>query len=186
MTKRIGIVTIIMVGTLWGLSEVFLGDVFYRYGIPMRAATLTAIGIAILVAGRLVHDKPGTSVASALIVGAIRCLVPKLYICHFVAITLTGCAFDISWTALRPGERGSLRRAWLSSAVAAYVGFLSFGFAGAYVFGFGRWVTGGLGGILRFTLRSGAFSAVLLAGLVPLAVLGARKVARTRRLESTL
>jgi hypothetical protein len=178
MSKKVSIVAIVATGILWGLSEIFLGDVFYKFHIPMRAASLTAIGIALLIIGRLVSDRPGSSVAAALIAGALRCLVPKLYICHYVAIGLQGCAFDASWTALKAGEKHSLKRAWLSAAVAAYVGFLSFGFLGAYAFGFGRWVQAGAGGILTWSLRSGSFAAILLIGLVPVASLAARHVAR--------
>ena len=35
----------------------------------MRAATLTAIGMAILVVARLIYDKPGSSLAAAIIAG---------------------------------------------------------------------------------------------------------------------
>ncbi|MFH1314089.1 MAG: hypothetical protein ABIJ00_12800 [Candidatus Eisenbacteria bacterium] len=181
MTRRIGILVIIAVGVLWGLSEVFVGDVFYRFQVPMRAAVLTALGIALLVAGRLISDRPGSSLGSALIAGALRCLMPKLYICHFIAITLTGCAFDASWTASKAGERHSLRRAWLSSAIAAYSGFLAFAFAGAYIFGFGRWVAAGIGGILEFGLKSGTLSTILLAGLVPLVAFGVRRAVTVYR-----
>ena len=54
MTRRIGILVIVAMGVLWGLSEVFVGDVFYRFQIPMRAAVLTGLGIALLVVGRLI------------------------------------------------------------------------------------------------------------------------------------
>jgi hypothetical protein len=181
MSRKWTVAVLLATGIAWGLSEVFLGDVFYRFQIPMRAAALTAIGMAILVAGRLVSDKPGSSLAAALMAGAIRCLVPKLYICHFVAIALEGCVFDASWTAFKAGERYSLKKAWLSSAIGAYAGFLAFAFTGAYIFGFGRWVAAGPGGILEFSLKSGTFSAILLAGLVPLAALAARKAVAVRR-----
>ena len=176
MTKKIGILILVAVGLLWGLSEIFLGDVFYRFQIPMRAAMLTAVGMALLVLGRLAFDRPGTSLAAALIAGALRCLVPKIFICHFIAIALEGCVFDVSWTALRAGETRSLRRAWLSAAIAAYVGFLAFGFVGAYGFQFGRWVVAGPGGIAAWALKSGTVSTVLLIGLVPLAVVAASKL----------
>jgi hypothetical protein len=176
MAKKIGVLTVLAVGLLWGLSEIFLGDVFYRFQIPMRSAGLTAIGMALLVVGRLVFDRPGTSLAASVIAGALRCLVPKLYICHMTAIALEGCVFDVSWSALKAGQTRSLRRAWLSAATAAYVGFLSFGFVGAYGFRFGRWVAAGPGGIAAWALKSGTVSSVLLIGLVPLAVIAAHKL----------
>jgi hypothetical protein len=174
MSKRAGILVVIAAGGLWGLSEMFLGDVFYMLHIPMRAASLTAIGLALLVAARTLFDRPGSSIAAGLLAGAIRCLVPKLYICHFIAIAIEAFAFDASWTALRAGRARSLKRAWLSAAIGAYTSFLAFGFVGAYGFGFGRWLEAGLTGIFSWTLRSGSVAALLLLGLVPLSIYGIR------------
>lgn len=176
MSRRAGIIVVIVAGATWGLTEVFVGDVFYRFHIPMRAASLTALGLAMLVTVRLIYDRPGTSLAAAVLAASIRCLVPKLYICHMVAIALEGAAFDLSWSALRAGEKRSLRRAWLSAAIGGFAGFFSFGIIGAYAFGFRRWVEAGLPGIATWGLRSGAFSSLLLLGLVPLAALAARKI----------
>lgn len=176
MSKRAGILVIIAAGGLWGLSEIFLGDVFYMFRIPMRAASLTAVGLAFLVAGRILFDRPGTSIAAGLLAGAMRCLVPKLYICHFVAIAIEAFAFDASWTALRAGRTHSMKRAWLSAAIGAYTGFLAFAFVGAYGFGFGRWLESGLSGILSWTLRSGTVTSLLLLGLVPLGIYIARRI----------
>jgi hypothetical protein len=174
MGRKRGVTMMVAAGLLWGLSEIFVGDVFYRFHIPMRASSLTALGLALLVLARRAYDRPGSSLAAALMAGGLRCLVPRLYFCHLVAIGLEGCAFDISWTALRAGQRDSLRRAWLSSALAAYTGFLAFGLVGAYAFGLGRWVQAGLGGIAAWTLRSGSLAAALLIGLVPVAVWASR------------
>jgi hypothetical protein len=176
MSRRAGIAVVIIAGAVWGLAEVFVGDVFYRFHVPMRAASLTAIGLAILILARLVNDRPGTSLAAAILAGAVRCLVPKLFICHMVAIAIEGAAFDLSWSALRAGEKHSLKRAWLSAAIGAFVGFLSFGLVGAHAFGFQRWVEAGFSGIAAWTVRSGAFSALLLLALVPLAALAARRI----------
>lgn len=177
MSRKAGIIAVVVAGVVWGLTEVFVGDVFYRFHVPMRAASLTALGLAILVMARLIYDKPGTSLAAAILAGAIRCLVPKLFICHMVAIALEGAALDLSWSAMRAGEKHSLRRAWLSAAIGAFVGFFSFGLVGAYAFGFRRWVEAGLPGITTWSLRSGAASSLLLLALIPLAALAARKIA---------
>jgi hypothetical protein len=188
MSKRAGILVVVAAGGLWGLSEVFLGDVFYMFRIPMRAASLTAVGLALLVAGRLLYDRPGSSIAAGLLAGALRCLVPKLYICHFVAIAIEASAFDASWTALRAGRRHSLKRAWLAAATGAYASYLAFGLVGTYGFGFERWVAAGVGGIVSWTLRSGTLTAILLLGLVPLSAYVASRLesaARKRPQEHT-
>jgi hypothetical protein len=181
MSRKAGLLTIAIAGIAWGFTEVFVGDFFYKFNLPMRAATLTAVGMTILVASRLIYDRFGSSLAISIIAGALRCLVPKLYICHMVAITLQGLVFDASWTAVRAGDTKSMRRAWLATAIAAYAGFFAFGLAGAYLFGFRRWVVAGLEGITRWALRSGTFSALLLLGLVPVAVLAVRRIAIAHR-----
>lgn len=177
MSRKTGIIVVIAAGAVWGLAEVFVGDVFYRFHVPMRAASLTALGLAILVMARLIYDRPGTSLAAAILAGALRCLVPKLYICHMIAIAIEGAAFDLSWSAMRAGERHSLGRAWLSAAIATFAGFYSFGLVGAHVFGFKRWVVAGHIGIASWSLRSGALSSLILLALVPLAAFAARKIA---------
>jgi hypothetical protein len=176
MSTRRGILVIIVAGTLWGLSEVFLGDIFYRFHMPMRGASLTAIGIAIMVAARILFNRTGSSLVVALIAGGFRCLVPRMYICHMIAVALEGCIFDVTWSTLKVGARANLRKAWVASIISAYTGFIAFGFVALCLFGFGRWVEGGPGSVLGWTLRSGSFSALLLAGLVPLAVLAARRI----------
>lgn len=185
MSKRAGLIVVVAAGVLWGLSEIFLSDVFYMFKIPMRGASMTALGLMLLVIARFAYDRPGSSTAAALLAGALRCLVPKLYICHFTAIALEGFAFDASWTALRAGEKNSLRRAWLSASIATFVGFAAFGFLGAYVFGFGRWEAAGPAGIMAWTLKSGAFASVLLLGLVPAAGRIAAFVTRKRAVPQT-
>jgi hypothetical protein len=176
MSRRAGILVVIVTGGIWGLSEIFLGDFFYMFHVPMRAALLTAVGLALLVAGRVFFDRPGSSIAAGLFAGAMRCLVPNLYICHFIAIAIEACAFDVSWTALRAGRTRSLRRAWLSAAIGAYTSFIAFGTVGAYGFGFGRWVEAGMSGILSWSLRSGSLTCLVLIGLVPASLYVARRI----------
>jgi hypothetical protein len=185
MSKRAGLIVIVAAGILWGLSEIFLGDVFYKFDIPMRAASMTAIGLMLLVASRFAYDRPGSSTAVALLAGGLRCMVPHLYICHLTAIALEGLAFDATWTSLRAGEKESLKRAWLSASIGAFLGSVAFGFLGAYVFGFGRWVAAGPTGILAWTLRTGAFASVLLLGLVPVAGRIAAYLARKHTVPQT-
>jgi hypothetical protein len=177
MSKKACLIVILATGLVWGLTEIFVGDLFYKLHIPFRSGSMTALGLAFLVMSRTVLDRPGTSIAAALLAGAIRCLVPKVYVCHFVAIAIEGCAFDIGWTLLRAGERQTVRRAWLSGAVAIYAGFFAFGLASLYVFRFGKWVAGGLEGVGLYTARSGSFGLGLFIILTPLALKAGRAIA---------
>ncbi len=169
------VAAVVVAGAIWGFSEIYVGDLFYRFHIPMRAAFLTALGMTILVVARLPCDHFGTSTGAAVLAGVIRCLVPKAYICHLVAITLIGFVFDLTWTAIKAGEQRSLKKIWLSSAIASCLGSFGFVLLSIYFFKFGKWVSGGLSGGVWWTLRTGGLSAVLLFGLVPVArLIGAR------------
>lgn len=177
MSKKVGVLIILITGLVWGLSEIFLGDVFYKFHMPFRSGSLTAVGMALLVISRMVYDRPGSSLGAGVLAGAIRCLVPKIYLCHLVAIALEGFTFDIVWSALRAGERQTLRRAWVAGAIAIYSGFLAFGAASIYLFKFQKWVAGGMTGVGAWTLKSGSFGVALFILLAPVALKVGRSLA---------
>jgi hypothetical protein len=177
MSKKAGLLIILLTGLVWGLSEIYVGDVFYKFHVPFRSGSLTAVGMALLVISRMVYDKPGSSLAAGVLAGGLRCLVPKIYLCHLIAIAIEGCTFDATWTALRTGERQTLRRAWLTGAVAIYSGFLAFGIASIYLFRFEKWVAGGVTGVGAWTLKSGSFGVALFIILAPLALMAGRRLA---------
>jgi hypothetical protein len=177
MSKKAALLVILLTGLVWGLAEIFLGDVFYKFHLPYRSGALTAIGIALLVVARMVYDRPGSSLGAGVLAGAIRCLVPKVYLCHMVGISLEACAFDATWSALRAGERQTLRRAWVAGTIAIYSGFLAFGAASIYLFKFQKWVAGGMSGVGAWTLKSGSVSVAIFLVLAPLALKVGRSLA---------
>jgi len=183
MSRKASALVIVITGLVWGLTEIFLGDAFYRFHVPFRSATLTGLGLCLLIIGRLTFDRPGSSLAAGVLAGLTRCLVPNVYICHAAAIAMEACAFDLTWSALRAGERQTLRRAWLAGAVAIYSGLLAFGVVSLYWFKFGKWVAGGLPGVGLYALRSGSFAVAVFIILSPIAVWAGRSIsARIPRL----
>jgi thiamine transporter ThiT len=177
MSRKAGLLAILTAGLVWGLVEIYVGDVFYKFNLPFRSATLTAIGMGLLVVARKVYDRPGSSLAAGVIAGILRCAVPKVYICHMVAIAIEGCAFDATWTAVKASERQTLRRAYLAGAIAVYSGLLAFGMAGIYLFKFGKWVAGGLGGAGLYALKSGSVAFAIFIVLAPIALRAASSLA---------
>lgn len=177
MSRKTGLLVIVLTGVVWGLVEIFLGDLFYKFHMPFRSGTLTAVGMGLLVVGRMIYDRPGASLGAGVLAGAIRCLVPKVYICHAIAIAIEGCAFDATWSVLRAGERQTLRRAWLAGAVAIYSGFFAFGLASLYLFKFGKWMESGLAGVGGWTLTSGSVALAVFVVLAPLALMAGRRIA---------
>jgi hypothetical protein len=177
MSRKVGLLIILLTGLAWGLAEIFLGDVFYKFHMPFRSGSLTAVGMALLIISRMVYDRPGSSLGAGVVAGAIRCLVPKIYLCHLVAISLEGFTFDLLWSALRAGERQTLRRAWVAGTIAIYSGFLAFGAASIYLFKFQKWVAGGMTGVGAWTLKSGSFGVALFIVLAPIALKAGRLLA---------
>jgi hypothetical protein len=178
MSKKVGLLIILLTGLVWGLAEIFVGDVFYKFHVPFRSGSLTALGMALLIISRMVYDRPGASLGAGVVAGAIRCLVPKIYLCHLVAISLEGCTFDLVWSALRAGERQTLWRAWVAGTLAIYSGFLAFGAASIYLFKFQKWIAGGMGGVGAWTLKSGSFGVAVFIVLAPVALKVGRLLAR--------
>ena len=177
------IASVVIAGVTWGFSEIYLGDLFYRFHIPMRAAFLTALGMTILVVARLLCDRFGTSTGAAVLAGVIRCLVPKAYICHLVAIAIEGFVFDLTWTAIKAGEQRSIKKMWLSPSLASYLGSFCFALLSIYFFRFGRWVSGGFSGGAFWSIKTGSLASILLLGLVPVARLIAARIALIARHE---
>ncbi|MGQ9603528.1 MAG: hypothetical protein ACUVUU_04895 [bacterium] len=169
MKNKKTIAAIVIPGVLWGFSEIYIGDLFYRFHIPMRAAFLTSIGMTILIVARLLSDRFGSSTGTAVLAGVIRCLIPKAYICHLVAIAFEGFVFDVTWTAIKAGRERSMRKIWLTSVTASYLGSLAFVLLSTYFFKFGKWVNGGLLGGVGWVLKTGGVAAIVLCGLVPVA-----------------
>jgi hypothetical protein len=68
------LVTLAVFGALWGLSEISLGSVLHAINIPFTGLTLTAIGLAIAMIGRLFVPRRG----STLFIGVIATIL-KLF-----------------------------------------------------------------------------------------------------------
>jgi hypothetical protein len=186
MRNKKVIASVLIAGAIWGFSEIFVGDLFYRFHIPMRAAFLTAAGMTILVVARLLYDRFGTSTGAAVLAGVIRCLVPKAYICHLVAIAVEGFVFDLTWTAIKAGEQRSVKKMWLASSLASYLGSFCFAVLSIYLFRFGKWVSGGFSGGAFWSIKTGSLASILLLGLVSVARLIAARIgliAKQERVE---
>lgn len=168
MKSKAIVATVFISGVLWALSEIYLGDLFYKFHIPMRAAVLTAVGMTILVIWRLLYDRLGVSTGSAILAGVIRCLVPRANICHFVAIALQGLVFDLTWTAVKAGQKRSLSRAWLAAISGSYLGSFGFVVLSIYFFKFGRWGAAGFWGGAEWAIKTGSMASLLLSGFVPI------------------
>jgi len=169
------LITIVVLGSLWGLSEVVLGGAIRAAGLPYRAGILTGVGIGIMGIAVAVLRKPLTLAGVALV--AISCkqlVVPILHISVMckanscLAVMLEGLALaGVVSLAGRKLDRSHLTRI-ASGASAALLAAAAFYFIGMrvtpcrHLLSFNR-----PGGFVAFLTVEGLVWAVFSAILFP-------------------
>ena len=66
------LVTMAVFGALWGLVEISLGSVLHAINIPLTGLTLTAIGLAIAMIGRLFVPRRGSTIFIGVIATVLK------------------------------------------------------------------------------------------------------------------
>lgn len=196
--KRSVILGILFFGSLWGVSEVFLGEWLYASGFRHPSVPLNVLGLGILAAARACLPRKGTSLAIGCCAALYKLTAMSLgvagtpfFLCHLLGIASLGAAYDAVASALpqRWTAGGHPRRA-VGALVAAYMGYALFAFSITYVFRYGPWVAGGLGKVVRYIGVGGTLAAAGGAILAPLtywlAELVMRKAAASSRLRPEL
>ncbi|HUS48374.1 MAG TPA: hypothetical protein VNA25_10420 [Phycisphaerae bacterium] len=189
--KKVMILGVVFFGTVWGASEVFLGEALYATGFRYASVPLGVIALAVLSMARAYFPRRGTSTAIAACAALYKCLAmltslagTPLFACHLLGIVTLGLAYDAALSIL-----GSRHRS-VCAAAAAYVGYATFALLITYVFRYQPWVSGGLMKVLKHVGISGTLTAVGGAVVAPLShrlVDGLRRAApRSFSLESRL
>ncbi|NIM58972.1 MAG: hypothetical protein GTO16_08530 [Candidatus Aminicenantes bacterium] len=183
MARYVPLVWLLILGSLWGLSEVVAGKALYEANIPHASVYVSASGFFLLAVARGLVNKRGTS---SLIGGmaALFRLVNASFVCHILGIFLMGVAFDIAASILLKGDKKNFLRSSLTGITGAYGGYALFAFIITYVVRDEIWVVGGLQKVLHHVFLTGSLVAVVAVLLVPMGyILGLRS--RTyARLES--
>lgn len=156
-------------GSLWGLSEVFLGQLFHSVGDVSKSSSaviLSSIGFFILALARGIFPKAGSSTVIALIASLYR-LANAVFVCHFVAVLLLGVAFDVLATVLKSSDKKWDWRVFSWGLAGPYFSHILFGLVMALV-RYQYWT--GLAGFqktVHHIVFTGSLLAVATAGLVP-------------------
>lgn len=168
--KRASLLTILVLGTLWGVSEVFLGEALYAARIPHAAVPLNLVALCVLAAARALLPQAGTSTAIGLTAAGYKAaamyssfLGSPIFLCHVLGIIATAAAFDMVFS-VAPRLNKSI-----AAIAVAFAGYASFALLITYVFRYGPWVAGGGDKVLRHILVGGGLAAAGGAVLVPLA-----------------
>ncbi len=178
--KKTTILGILFFGTLWGVSEVFLGEMLYRPGFRYASVPLTIIALGVLSVGRAYFPQIGSSMAIGCCAALYKCVAmlcaiagTPFFPCHLLAVVLIGLAYDVVFSTLPKRNKAAC------AVAATYMSYVLFALAITYVFRYRPWVAGGMVKVLRYVGISGSLAAVGSAVFVP-ACFGLVKVLKQR------
>lgn len=167
---------VVVLGSLWGLSEVVLNGVIRAAGLPYRAAILTGIGMGLMAIAVAVFRKPLPLLGMAVVTMAVKQLVvPILHVglsckansCLAVSLEALALAGAVAVVGRRLDRNAVVRM--VSAASAALVAAGAFHYLGIrfapcnYLLSFNR-----PGGLLAFYAAEGVPWAVASALLFPM------------------
>ncbi len=167
--KRQVILGIVFFGTLWGVSEVFLGETLYRAEFRYSSVSLSLIAIILLSIAR--HFIPGFGTATLiaccaalykLTAMAATFLGTPIYFCHLLGIVTFGVAYDLAFLLL------SRRSKAVCAVATSYLGYALFAVIITYVVRYHPWVSGGWEKVWKHVSLAGSLTAIGAAVLVPL------------------
>jgi hypothetical protein len=171
MKKFKPIMWLFLFGSLWGINEVFLGEILYRNEVAQSSVILTVMALFLLAISRGMINKPGTSTLIGTFAVLFRLANTAPSYCHLLGIFLLGATFDLfSSLLLKDDARSSIK--WgLAGAVSAFANNAVFALMITYVFRYEYWVAGGTAKVSQHIFISGSLSALLAAFIVPLGII---------------
>lgn len=148
------ILIVLFLGSLWGLSEVFLGKALYGTEFAYSSVILSLVALGILGISYSYMDRMGIPTLIALVAIGFRVVNAGPFYCHLLGIFMLGAGFDITTYLLR--ER---KYSFLTGPVSAWLGYALFAFAITYVFRYHYWTAVGLPKVLRHIGINGSLAA---------------------------
>lgn len=154
-------------GSIWGMNEVFLGEILYRNEAPYPAIILSVIALFLLAVSRGLINKPGSSTLIGIFAVLFRLANTAPSYCHLLGIFLLGITFDVFASLLIKNEEKKLLRWSLAGAISAFGNNALFAILITYVIRYEYWVIGGTSKVANH-IFNGGISALLAVFLVPL------------------
>jgi len=158
-------------GSVWGINEVFLGNILYLNEAPYPAIILTVIALFLLAISRGMINKPGSSTLIGTFAVLFRLANTAPSYCHLLGIFLLGVTFDVFASLLIKHEEKTPLKWGLTGAMSAFGNNALFALLITYVFRYEYWVVGGFSKVSHHIFVSGIISALLAAFLVPMGFL---------------
>ena len=93
---------ILIFGSLWGFSEVFVGSGLSETGLPSGAIMTGVFAMMFLVMSRMLYRQPGMQLGMGLVAGGLKLFNPFITcnICSGLAIMAEGAIFELIWYKL--------------------------------------------------------------------------------------
>jgi len=174
ITRR-NILWVLVLGSAWGVAEIFGRDLLSDLGVGGGTVWLGAWAILVLSIGRGLWNKIGSSAVIGLVATAFKFAGPSPHYCQLLGIVSLGLIFDLFASSLLFRGRAQWWRHALVGLLTAYGARAFFVLYSVHIAHFERWVEGGTQMALDHVVAGG--SVVALAALL-LAPLGFRIGAR--------
>jgi hypothetical protein len=155
-------------GSLWGINEVFLGEILYQNEILNSSVILTVIALFLLAISRAMINKPGSSALIGIFAVLFRLANTAPSYCHLLGIFLLGVTFDVFSSMLLKNEERAPLRWGATGMLSAFGNNALFALLITYVFRYEYWAVGGISKVSHHIFISGSIITVIAAFLVPL------------------
>jgi len=155
-------------GSIWGINEVFLGEILYRNDVQNSSVILTVMALFVLAISRGMINKPGSSALIGTFAVLFRLANTAPSYCHLLGIFLLGATFDIFFSLLVKNKEHAPLRWGAIGMLSAFGNNALFALLISYVFRYEYWVAGGFSKVFQHIFLSGSIITVMAALLVPL------------------
>ena len=166
ITKK-NILWILVLGSVWGVAEIFGKDLLADIGVGGASIWLAAWAILLLSIGRGIWNKIGSSTIIGLIAAALKFAGPSTNYCHLLGIAALGVFFDIFASSLLARGRSQWWRHALVGLLTAYCARAFFVAYSVHVAQSERWVEGGTQMAFDHVVRGGSVVALATLLLAP-------------------
>ena len=163
ITKK-NILWVLVLGSVWGVAELFGKDLLTDFGLGGASIWLAAWAILLLSIGRGIWNKIGSSAIIGLVAAAFKFAGPSTNYCHLLGIAALGVFFDLFASSLLTPGRSQWWRPAIVGVLTAYGARAFFVWYSVSVAQSDRWIEGGSQMALDHVVRGG--SVVALAGLL--------------------
>lgn len=159
------ILMILVLGSVWGVAELFGKDLFGSLGVGGITVWLAAWAIVLLSIGRGVWNRLGSSALMGLVAAAFKFAGPSTNYCHLLGIAALGLFYDLFASSLARKPQW-----WRCSLVGLLTAFSARAFFVWYSVSIAhseRWIEGGSQMAFDHVVRGGTMVALAALILAP-------------------